>query len=85
MITIDGNATIDNDGKPSESFRDEIYFHDLVYDEEHLVSRWTFDELNGSRFRDLGYGRNDGFVVGNAAYLQGNLKMQCHWMGVATI
>ena len=74
VISVDGNATIDNDGKPSESFRDEIYFHDLVYDEEHLVSRWTFDELNGSRFRDLGFGRNDGFVVGGASVSSGKFE-----------
>ena len=66
ILSIEENASIDNDGKPSEAFREEVYLHELVYDEDHLVSRWAFDELNGTRFRDLGFGRNDGYVEGGA-------------------
>ena len=66
ILSIDENSSIDNDGKPNEAYREELYLHELVYDEDHLVSRWAFDELNGSRFRDLGFGRNDGYVVGGA-------------------
>jgi hypothetical protein len=66
ILSIEENASIDNDGKPSEAFSEEIYLHELVYDEDHLVSRWAFDELNGTRFRDLGFGRNDGYIEGGA-------------------
>ena len=66
ILSIDENSSVDNDGKPNEAYREELYLHELVYDEDHLVSRWAFDELNGSRFRDLGFGRNDGYVVGGA-------------------
>ena len=36
-----------------------------------MVSRWAFDELNGTKIRDLGFGRNDGFVVGGASISNG--------------
>ena len=48
ILSIEENASIDNDGKPSEAFSEELYLHELVYDEDHLVSRWAFDELNGT-------------------------------------
>ena len=71
VLSIESNASTDLDGKPSEPFSQEIYLHELVYDEEHLVSRWAFDDLNGTKFRDLGFGRNEGFVVGGAGISNG--------------
>ena len=48
FLSIDENSSVDNDGKPNEAYREELFLHELVYDEDHLVSRWAFDELNGS-------------------------------------
>jgi hypothetical protein len=70
-LSVDANVSLDNDGKPNEAFREEIYLHELVYDESHLVSRWAFDESNGSRIRDLGIAVNDGYLVGNSALVAG--------------
>jgi hypothetical protein len=80
ILSVDANVSLDNDGKPNEPFREEIYLHELVYDEAHLVSRWAFEEANGSRIRDLGIAFNDGYLVGNSV-----LEMPYPWMGVATI
>ena len=41
---IDENVSVDNDGKPNEGFREEIYYHEIVYDEAHLVSRWAREQ-----------------------------------------
>ena len=79
VLSIESNASTDLDGKP-EPFSLEIYLHELVYDEVHLVSRWAFDELNGTKFRDLGFGRNDGFVVGGASVSSGKFEMHYPWM-----
>ena len=65
-LSVDANVSLDNDGKPNEAF-EEIYLHELVYDESHLVSRWAFDESNGSRIRDLGIAVNDSYLVSNSA------------------
>ena len=40
--------------------------HERVYKDDDLLSRWAFDETNGSWVRDLGPGRNDGMFMGNA-------------------
>jgi hypothetical protein len=71
VFSVDANVSLDNDGKPNEPFREEIYLHELVYDEAHLVSRWAFDEANGSRIRDLGIAFNDGYLVGNSVLVAG--------------
>jgi hypothetical protein len=71
VFSLDANVSLDNDGKPNEPFREEIYLHELVYDEAHLVSRWAFEEANGSRIRDLGIAVNDGYLVGNSALVAG--------------
>ena len=71
VFSLDENVSVDNDGKPNEGFREEIYYHEIVYDEAHLVSRWAFDEANGSRIRDLGIAVNDGYLVGNSALVSG--------------
>ena len=71
---------MENQMKPIEK---KSYLHELVYDEDHLVSRWAFDELNGSRIRDLGFGRNDGYVVGGANVSFGKFGNALQWMGVA--
>jgi hypothetical protein len=62
VFSLNANVSLDNDGKPNEPFREEIYLHELVYDEAHLVSRWAFEEANGSRIRDLGIAVNDGYL-----------------------
>ena len=31
------------------------------------MSRWAFDEVNGTRIRDLGIARNDGYLSGGAS------------------
>ena len=46
---------MDTDGKPSEPFSGEIFLHELVYDEDHLVSRWSFDEPDVGIIREIGY------------------------------
>ena len=71
VLSIDGNASVDADGKPSEPFSGEVFLHDLVYDEAHLVSRWSFDEANVNVIRDLGFGVNDGFLVGDSILTPG--------------
>ena len=40
--------------------------HELGFKDNDLLSRWSFDETNGSWVRDLGPGRNDGMLMGNA-------------------
>ena len=35
------------------------------------MSRWAFEEANGSRIRDLGIAVNDGYLVGNSALVSG--------------
>ena len=85
MFSLDENVSLDNDGKPNEGFREEIYYHELVYDESHLVSRWAFDEANGSRIRDLGIAVNDGYLVEIQHWFLVSLGMPYRWMGVATI
>ena len=50
ILSLDANSFTDNDGKPSESFRKEIYTHQLVYEEEYLLSCYF---INGTRIRHL--------------------------------
>ena len=85
VFSLGENVSVDNDGKPNEGFREEIYYHEIVYDEAHLVSRWAFEEANGSRIRDLGIAVNDGYLVGNSALVSGKFGNALSMDGVATM
>ncbi|MDG1138462.1 MAG: hypothetical protein P8N49_02955 [Opitutales bacterium] len=65
-LTAPFDSGRDSNGKPMEEFRAILFAHDLVYEEDSLLSRWSFEETNGSIVRDLGVAQNNGFLKGDA-------------------
>ena len=65
-LSVPYGSAADADGKFLEGFQDDFLHHELVYREDALLSRWSFEESNGSRIRDRGLARNDGFLMGDA-------------------
>ena len=61
----------DSEGKQLEAFHRDLFSHELVYGEAFLLSRWSFEEANGTRIRDRGLARNDGFLVDGAQLTTG--------------
>ena len=79
LVSVDPNSSVrnyslslpsggkqDDAGNFVEAFRYDFKAHERVYKDDDLLSRWAFDETNGSWVRDLGPGRNDGMLMGNA-------------------
>ena len=71
----------DENGKPLEEFHEIIFAHELAYGEEYLLSRWSFEEANGSVIRDCGPAKNHAFLKGNAHLNTGKFGQAIHLDG----
>ena len=66
-----GSGT-DAEAKQSEGFNTSVMAHELVFEEETMLSRWSFEEeANGSVIRDRGIARNHGKLIGDATLSPG--------------
>ena len=71
-FSYDGNFSIEN-------FRFDFLSHEKVYDESSLLSRWRFNEEvelgDQSIIKDMGVGRNDGYIRGNSQLQSGKFGL----------
>ena len=71
-VLAPSGSGLDSDGKPMEEFTSKLFSHELVYSEESLLSRWSFEEENQTKVMDRGIARNDGFLINGAIYHRGS-------------
>ncbi|MBC8349631.1 MAG: LamG domain-containing protein, partial [Verrucomicrobia bacterium] len=66
LVTIPSAAANDESNFSTEGTTHRVLFHTAVYRETDIISRWTFDEANGSSVRDVGIAHNTSFLRGDA-------------------